>query len=1185
MPTATFVADFSKWNQAVKDATTGLKPLELQGKGVAQSLKAIQNSFSGATILKQANLAVAAIGDIKNVTKLTDAEQKKLNATVTEAIAKYKALGQQAPADMVKIQKETKQTESYLSSIGAKLGGLGGLFAGAFTVGAIANVAGEAIKFAGSLNDLSSKTGISVEALQEFKFAGSAVGVTLDDVTAAVLQMQKHLVGGDASVSGALKTIGVSFQELKALRPEDQFTLIATKLQAIEDPALRNKLAFDIMGKTAANVLPLIAGGLDKARQAARDLGLVLDGDTVNALDNLGDTWDALKVAGEALVAKVLVPFAPLLTSIASAALQVVGPMGDLAKLHLGLAHSVIQAELQLNALEIRFLETINASGLYDKKIGELIENGVSLEVASYKIAQQILGVGTAATKATIPVGHFGEKLKDSGDDADKTREQLNAVVDDILKVSGAIDKMFEKDAAEAAKREADALKQFSDVVSDLSGQSGLDKALLDFDALTAAMAQGGASAEGTKRVYDELGVAINAILSGGARLNGTLEEQAAQWDKLTQAAADFSALHPIEPTDEALPKVIVKTEAWTKDIGDLTQALAQLAQISGGTFGGILQDLASIIGATNAAVKGFDQFGSGLNQIKNANGTGDLLKGFLSLTTGILGTVSAVISLGKAFVNLFKKDRVGEEVKSIANEFGEMVSRQIGQEIEDLAKTQFGGNRQAAKISDLDQIISAGGGITAKNIGVLEDRLHDVFSLLQTGALSGDQAMQVLDKNFQTFVDYLGGNVNPALKEIIRLNDEFGTHSKAIAQYVDAQANTALSSLSKVVSQRQSALDALNNAKTPEERKKATSQLDALPLTKNSGAAFGGALFGIFERLQKDGVSAIDTLKQIEPVIESLDKQFAQAGISGGAAFDKIKSLAGIATDEIAGPSFEAIQNYGAALDALNNAGILDQEQFAGLSDQITATYQAAVDALTKEGKDGSAALGLVSPQLQEIWELQQDFGYAVDDSTQKLLDQAEAAGAVGEKHRSVQEQTLDVMKHLDAVLSGIGQKFGVEIPNDIDKTGKAFDDAKDHLDEFVGSIPDNLNIPVTVDYQNGTLPGENDYQRGPNDTHDNSHPYAKGGMVYAAGGMFIPKGSDTVPAMLTPGEFVMNRGAVGRIGASVLDGWNRGVGGGSSAPTQTVVILQIDKREIGRAIADVLPGEVRRLGVRVRS
>src|SRR5207342_3163429 len=107
-------------------------------------------------------------------------------------------------------------------------------------------------------------------------------------------------------------------------------------------------------------------------------------------------------------------------------------------------------------------------------------------------------------------------------------------------------------------------------------------------------------------------------------------------------------------------------------------------------------------------------------------------------------------------------------------------------------------------------------------------------------------------DKNFQNFVYFLGGRVSPALKEIIRLNDQFGTHSKAIAQYVDAQANTALDSLSKVVSQRQAALDALNNAKTPDDRNKAQAQLDALPLTKNSGAAFGGALFGIFERLQK---------------------------------------------------------------------------------------------------------------------------------------------------------------------------------------------------------------------------------------------------------------------------------------------------------------------------------------------
>ena len=36
-----------------------------------------------------------------------------------------------------------------------------------------------------------------------------------------------------------------------------------------------------------------------------------------------------------------------------------------------------------------------------------------------------------------------------------------------------------------------------------------------------------------------------------------------------------------------------------------------------------------------------------------------------------------------------------------------------------------------------------------------------------------------------------------------------------------------------------------------------------------------------------------------------------------------------------------------------------------------------------------------------------------------------------------------------------------------------------------------------------------------------------ASGGMIYANNGMFVPKGSDTVPAMLTPGEFVVNKKA----------------------------------------------------------
>jgi TP901 family phage tail tape measure protein len=53
------------------------------------------------------------------------------------------------------------------------------------------------------------------------------------------------------------------------------------------------------------------------------------------------------------------------------------------------------------------------------------------------------------------------------------------------------------------------------------------------------------------------------------------------------------------------------------------------------------------------------------------------------------------------------------------------------------------------------------------------------------------------------------------------------------------------------------------------------------------------------------------------------------------------------------------------------------------------------------------------------------------------------------------------------------------------------------------------------------------------------------RGGPVYANRGMFVPRGTDTVPAMLTPGEFVVNRAAVQRgNNLALLQAMNGGMG-----------------------------------------
>ena len=60
-------------------------------------------------------------------------------------------------------------------------------------------------------------------------------------------------------------------------------------------------------------------------------------------------------------------------------------------------------------------------------------------------------------------------------------------------------------------------------------------------------------------------------------------------------------------------------------------------------------------------------------------------------------------------------------------------------------------------------------------------------------------------------------------------------------------------------------------------------------------------------------------------------------------------------------------------------------------------------------------------------------------------------------------------------------------------------------------------------------------------------SEPF--GGLFNSGGGMTPFLGTDTVPAMLTPGEFVMSRGAVSMFGVNTMMAMNK-AGGGTNRP-----------------------------------
>lgn len=142
--TARFLADFSEFATAVDQAETRLADFRTGAKDVETALARVATSFSGKDILQQATLAAKAIEDIGGVTKLTASEQARLNATMTEAIAKAQALGQSAPQSWRALADATqnagKETAGFSGVLSGAIGRIGEWAAGFLTAQAVMGI-------------------------------------------------------------------------------------------------------------------------------------------------------------------------------------------------------------------------------------------------------------------------------------------------------------------------------------------------------------------------------------------------------------------------------------------------------------------------------------------------------------------------------------------------------------------------------------------------------------------------------------------------------------------------------------------------------------------------------------------------------------------------------------------------------------------------------------------------------------------------------------------------------------------------------------------------------------------------------------------------------------------------------------------------------------------------------------
>jgi len=299
--TAQFDAAMGKSAATAQKTAKGIHTISDEIAKLTPQAERMAKAFAGDKLLYSANSMVQAVAKIGGATKLTIAEQAKVNAKLTEAINKYKVLGQQAPAAMMALHKATLGAVAPTQTLTTRTVALAAAF-GSFVANLATNAiyaAGRAIfamarnafDSAGQLLDLSSKTGLTTDTLQRMSYVAKQTGTDLEAMTRASFQLGIRIASGGKQVREAadeLKRYGVQWEVLRTQTADQQWDTVIDALSKVENTTERNRLGVALMGKTYAEVSAAVAQNYKDMADAAS----LSSRAQLEALDRAGDAWD-----------------------------------------------------------------------------------------------------------------------------------------------------------------------------------------------------------------------------------------------------------------------------------------------------------------------------------------------------------------------------------------------------------------------------------------------------------------------------------------------------------------------------------------------------------------------------------------------------------------------------------------------------------------------------------------------------------------------------------------------------------------------------------------------------------------------------------------------------------------------------------------------------------------------------
>jgi methyl-accepting chemotaxis protein len=314
------------------------------------------------------------------------------------------------------VTKSIEDNKEKLESLGKAMMIVGGIIT--------AVVAASVIHFKNlgdSLNDMSEKTGMSVESLSALKYAAEMSGAQIESLSSALPKLAKNIEKAATGSDGArekFEKLGITVVDSSGkMRDINEILLdVSERFAKMEDGAEKTALAVAIFGNSGADLIPMLNNGREGIEQLtarAKELGIVMTDSTALSAAKLDDALVELNKSIEGVGNMIGAALAPLLT--------------DVAKLITGLVVDFQNWAKENPILADAILVTVAAVGAFITIGGTLLMMLPKMTDGLKLLGLSWTGVGTAAGKATMYTAAFIGGW------------QLGSMIDDTLGLSNAI--------------------------------------------------------------------------------------------------------------------------------------------------------------------------------------------------------------------------------------------------------------------------------------------------------------------------------------------------------------------------------------------------------------------------------------------------------------------------------------------------------------------------------------------------------------------------------------------------------------------------------------------------------------------------------------------------------------------------------------------------------------------------